>query len=204
MDGNIYNFKSKEEEYFSYYLDELKLAGYIDEWYYEKDTFNLSESVSLPYLTFSRKKIIEKYEFILHKASITADFTIRWNKKAENIFYLNPVIPIVFKIKDIPFRINSQDVSYVEIKAEYEGNTSSSISFPYKQKWLYSKYGIYIQKIRPFSYTKTKGILFQNTFTPEIVIGKEIYYKNCKGGKTGESKLKYNIKSLKNFITDII
>jgi len=195
-------FKSQVEEYFSYYLEELQEAGYISEWFYENDTFDLSDSISKPYLLQGKYKVLEKTEHLLHKASITADFTIIWADKAKNIFYLDRGIPINCNVKDIPFRINNMEepTSYIEVKGSHEANTSSSISFPYKQKWLYNSNDIYVQKIKPFAPKPKSNILFQNTFTPKKVIDIERYIRDCKYGRKGESKLKYDYKTLNQFI----
>jgi|GEM_PF-2407877 hypothetical protein len=195
-------FKSQVEEYFSYYLEELQETGYIREWSYESDTFDLSESVSEPYLQQGKYKVLEKAEHLLHKASITADFTVVWTDKAKNIFYLDRGEPIDCNAKDIPFRINNMGAptSYIEVKGSHEANTSSSISFPYKQKWLYDKDDIYIQKIKPFAPKTKSGILFQSTFTPKKVIDIERYARDCKYGRKGDSKLKYNYKTLNQFL----
>ena len=197
--------KSKEELYFSYYLEELKDAGFVKEWSYESDTFKLSDSISLPYCTNSKKGVLAKEEHILRKSSLTADFTICWNfNKSKNIFVLHPGEPISINVKLIPFRIGiiSEDevYSYVEVKASNEIRTSSSISFPYKQKWVYDKYGIYVQKIKPFHPTKKSNILFQNTFTPMNVIRQEVYKIKCPGGNVGDSKLKYPVRTLQDYL----
>jgi hypothetical protein len=198
-------FKSQIEEYFSYYLEELQEAGYVREWFYENDTFELSESVYEPYLQQGKYKVLEKTEHLLHKASITADFTIVWTDKAKNIFYLDKRIPINCNVKDIPFRVNNMDqlISYIEVKGSHEANTSSSVSFPYKQKWLYDKEGIFIQKIKPFAPKSKSGILFQSTFTPKKVIAIERYIRDCKFGRQGDSKLKYDYQTLNQFLYNI-
>ena len=202
-------FKSQVEEYFSYYLEELQEAGYISEWFYENNTFDLSDSISEPYLLQGKYKVLEKTEHLLHKASITADFTIVWTDKAKNIFYLDREVPINCKVSEIPFRISWKahqwpfPISYIEIKGSSEAKTSSSVSFPYKQKWLFWKEGIYIQKIKPFAPKKKSGILFQSTFTPKKVIDIERYVRDCKYGRQGESKLKYDYKTLNQFIYNI-
>lgn len=201
----MYKFKSQVETYFSYYLEELKSADFVEDWWYERDIFLLSPPISLPYLFIGKNNILEKTEHVLHKASITADFTIQWTKKAENIFYLNREKPIKTPIKSIPFRLsynNGSLLSLVEIKGSNESNTSSSISFPYKQKWLYYIYNILIQKIRPFKNTLQSDILFQKTFTPIKVINLEVYKKNCKFGNKGTSKLKYKYRTLIEFLNN--
>ena len=196
-----YEFKSTIELYFSYYLEELQDNGYIDWWGYESSTYDLSESVSLPYKQYLKSgKIKDKLEHVMHKASITADFTIEWLEKAKNVFYLDVNEPIDYmsSVRDIPFRVNGNLVSEVEIKGSSERTTSSSVSFPYKQKWCYQLYKVYIQKIKPIH--PTKGLLFGDTFTPKKVIKEEVYKRDCKWGKKGESKLKYEIKTLDEFI----
>lgn len=208
-----YDFKSREEEYFSYYLEELKQAGFVKDWGYEVNTFTLSEPVVNYYYKNVRGKTVVKSEHLLREASITADFSILWDKKAENIFYLNTEVPIKGSVRDIPFRVNTtveedgeqKFISYVEIKAYYEKNTSSSISFPYKQKWLYDKTGIYIQKIKPFSPKKSKraDTLFNLTFTPRKVINLEVYRRNTSKNRIGESKLNYDVKTLNEFLFNL-
>ena len=193
-------FKSTEEEYFSYYLEDLKEAGYIEWWGYEVSTYILSEPLSLGYLQLDKKGNIKaKMEHLLREATITSDFTIKWLEKAKNVFYLDYSEEINCNVKDIPFRVDSifDKTSQVEVKGSMEFNTTSSISFPYKQKWCYQLHKVYIQKIKP--YHQKDGLLFDKTFTPKKVIELEVYARDCKFGKKGQSKLKYNVKTLKQY-----
>lgn len=202
-------FKSKSELYFSYYLDELKREGFIDKWFYEKYTFPLSEKYERGYLKQLKTKTVRRKEFLLHPSSITADFTIIWNIKAENIFYLNPNIPV----KDaslIPFRLSyhypEQLVSHVETKQAntFRSNTSD-ISFPYKQKFVRDKYNIYIQKVVPFNLNSKPKCLFLTTFTPKQAVIEEVYKKIVKKKgkiihKVGDTKFKYPTRTLNEFL----
>lgn len=200
MNNEYFNkvpLKSLTELYFSYYIDELVDAGFISQWWYEKDTFKLADSVHYHYEQYNKKatKVIEKKELLLRKASITADFTILWNDSSLNVFIRQLDVsnsPLVCKITDIPFKGNNW-YSYIETKGEYEGNTSSSISFPYKQKWVYQLHNIYIQKIQPF-------ILFEKTFTPTKVMKLSTYKRDGKYGKKGQSSLKYEPRTLKEYL----
>lgn len=202
----IAEFKSKEELYFSYYLEELKEAGFIINWYYEKDKFELTPKVELPYKKQLVSKIKKDFEFLLHPSSITADFTIEWDKSAENIFYLNPEIPVI-NVKDIPFRVLTDNISYVESKQArtFKANTSD-ISFPYKQKFVYLLHGIFIQKIVPFNLKLKPESLFSLTFVPDKVLKEEIYKVNTKDKKgiithkPGDSKFLFKTKTLKEFL----
>ncbi len=199
-------FKSTIEEYFSYYLNELKDNGFIEWWKYESNTYNLSDSISSIYLQYDKKgNIKEKSESLMREASITSDFTIKWLEKAKNVFYLDRTEPIHYmsRIKQIPFRVDNiiDKISQVEIKGSSEASTSSSVSFPYKQKWCYQMYNIYIQKIKPFH--PTKGLLFEETFTPLKVMEYEIYKRDCKWGKAGTSKIKYKNITIEQFLQNI-
>jgi hypothetical protein len=136
----------------------------------------------------------------MRKASITSDFTIKWSERAKNVFYLDVTEPINSLIRYIPFRVDDpkERISQVETKGSSERTTSSSISFPYKQKWCYQLHNVYIQKIKPFH--PLKGLLFGDTFTPKEVIKLERYKRDCKYGKKGNSKIKYDIKTLEEYV----
>lgn len=197
-----YEMKSHIELYFSWWLDELKREGFIKEWWYEEYTFPLAEQIKVPYKKQLKTKVKEEEEIILERASCTADFTIVWSEKAKNIFYLDRNEPLKGGVRDIPIRLSDPDklISHIETKGNNESSTSSSISFPYKQKWVYQKYGAFIQKVKPFSYKVNKNILFQSTFYPAKVLETEVYKRNCKFGKQGESKIRHKTTTLKQFL----
>jgi len=200
------DFKSDIEFYFHLYCKELEVAGFIKEYFYEANTFDLCEPYSRKYLVQGKNKVIEKEEFLLHKSSITADFTIFWTEKARNIFYLDVTIPIIVLAKTIPFRLAKEDgyklATFVETKGMSESSTSSSVSFPLKQKQLVKDKQIFIQKIKPFSPINGSNSLFEATFTPRKVVDLEIYKRDCKWGKKGQSKIKYKIVTLEQFLKD--
>lgn len=191
-------YKSLEEVYFAAYLEELRINGFISSFHYEKHTFELTDSVSIPYLKQLKTKVVSKDEHILAKTSLTSDFTIYWNDKASNIFFLDK--SPIRNVKRIPFRVdNNLKISEVEIKAINESNTSSSISFPVKQKWVYDKHKIFIQKIKPFDPKNVKS-LFTLTFYPEFVINDLTYKRTTKFGIKGTTKIKGKFKTIKTFL----
>jgi hypothetical protein len=201
-------FKSTEELYFSYYLEELKEAGFIYNWIYESSKFNLTEKVELNYIKQMKNKLKNETEFLLHPSSITADFTIEWNILAEDIFYLN-VNKAVKNIKIIPFRLSDINggaslKSLIEIKplGTFKANTSN-ISFPYKQKFVCKTHGIYIQKIIPFNLKPKPSSLFYNTFVPKKVIELETYKVNTKIAHVGDTKFKFKPITLLEYLNKI-
>jgi hypothetical protein len=193
------DFKSQEEYYFYLYCEELKDAGFIKEIEYESSTFDLCKPYSRRYLQQLKTKIVQKEEYLLHKSSITADFTIKWTEKAINIFVLDSEIPILCNVKDIPFRASESifiiPYSLIEVKPTNESTITSSISFPLKQKQLQRDYGLYIQKIKPFDLKKK--CLFYETFVPKKVSQLEVYKRLP---NVGETKFKYKTRTLEEYL----
>lgn len=201
---NEVEYKSIDELYFAYYLEELKNHGYIRDYKYEYHTYVLAGSKSLRYTKQLKTKTKEMREAILKPVTLTSDFTIEWAWKAKGIFFLDANKPIE-DVKSIPFRLSIHPnnlVSEIEVKPYNEINTSSSISFPVKQKWVYAQHGEYIQKIIPYN-PKNEKCLFSLTFYPEAVIEDLKYKVNSKFGKKGESKIKGNYRTILEYLDDI-
>ncbi len=191
-------FKSKEELYFSYFIDELSAAGFIKSWGYEVSKFELSKPVVLNYVLQMKTKTKSDTIHLAHGATCTSDFTIEWDASAIDIFVLRGITPVTKdRLRLIPF-YDMLGKSEIEIKPESEF-MNSSVSFPYKQKWVLDKHGVLIQKIKPFG-KKGKGTLFDQTFYPAKVLAEETYKVNTKQGKIGESKLKFKTRTLKEFL----
>lgn len=200
-DGN--DFKSDLELYFYWYLKELEVAGFVTNISYETSTFMLTEPYARDYLIKGARGPLNRSEHLLHKSSITSDFTFTFLPKAEGIFYVG-VEPINRPIKTIPFRLSTEDSTnlecLVEVKSVQERSaTTSNVSYPYKQKFCLEKYGKLIHKVKPYS-PQGRNCLFETTFTPELVLNKERYVKNCKYGKKGASKIKFETRSLDEFL----
>jgi len=182
------NWRSTEEEYFSYYLDELKERDFVKEWYYESSTFTLSDGVSFNSSVISQAK------------SITSDFTIKWN--LDNNPFISTCSTSLKKAKkqDVKKAIflvyskdcTNEDMSYIEIKSPFEKSVSSSYSFPYRQSWLLQKEDIFIQKVIPRG-----NNLFHFTFTPKKVQGLEVYSIKS---KKGQSKIKWSVRNLDEYL----
>lgn len=146
-------FKSDEELYFSWWLDELKENCIIIRWEYEYSSYPLSPCV---------KQIVNgKTKTLLQEHSYTPDFHIVWN--------------VSYKEK-LGIRLMEEDVlgSLVDVKGGYSNNFND-MRFPLNQKWLYQKYGLYVNKIIPVSGFRInskkekvlKKCLFSETFTPK-------------------------------------
>ena len=207
---NGYTVKSFLEYYFALWLNTLVSAGYIDRWTYEETKYPLFGGLKLPYKKQLKTKVVDTEEHIFAVASYTEDFSIFWNIKSRNIFYLDPNTPTAKPTREIPFRLCNPAVldylvSMVDVKSTNASTTSSSVSQPYKSKWVYKTYGILIHKIYPFSLGKIdyKKTLFYRTFFPEEVLRLERYKKDCKWGNRGELKVKYPTNTLKEFLNSL-
>ena len=82
------------------------------------------------------------------------------------------------------------DTFYIDVKGEFAGRTNSTqYTFPIKQKWMYDKYQIYVNKIVPSKLFKqtfepAKLLSYPRTSSgkyiisePNLLNGKKLYYK---------------------------
>lgn len=144
------NYRSKEEDYFSWWLDDLAEKGFIKSALYEPHQYLLSDKVP----------------GLLRKHVYTPDWIIEFT-----------TVPDFMKQFHI---VNKMWV--VDIKGSFNGaRNTSAITFPLNQKWMYQRYGIYVDKIIPKE-------LFENTFTPKR-------YLKTDGGDR-ERKINWKIKTL--------
>lgn len=207
----VEGFDSKEEKWFNYYLSELKQKGYINEFYYQPETFTLCDEYHKN--VFVKRKNHNKPTEVklLNGAVYSPDFLIEWNKKAHGILfwwgggvyeqgatrYSKPrrdaFIPFVAQSTE-----DQQIVSWIDVKGTFG---MSDRSFSLTQKWVASK-GLFVQKI-VISLCE-KGLFYRSGF-PRVVVAEETYKKDYKrGGKTlahaGDSKIKVEIKLLEHWL----
>jgi len=132
--------KSKEEQYFEWWLRELEGAGIIESYKYEPPPFLLSSRVTQTICKQLKTKTKFVDRTLLREHRYTLDFLIFWNKTPKWLYAQNLI-------------------SHVDVKGSYARNFND-IAFGINQKWLYNDYGIYVQKVVP-----TK--LFARSFTPK-------------------------------------
>ena len=176
------NYDSQEELYFSWYLDELKEVGYIENYEAQPESYVLSEPAFYEYdkrLKTKTKTVVKK---LIREHIYTADFRIAWAEKARGLFF-NKLIDRV-DLSKIPFVSNYYFTSTIEIKPTFDQNNMTRL-FTINQKWMYQKQGVYVQKIVPVK-------LFSETFTPKRYL---LTNKSLK-----PRKLKYTPETLEQFI----
>jgi len=186
---NRYNpgdLDSNGEVYFSWYLDELKHAGYVEEYTSQPAKYQLTESVKSSYIKElkTKDKLIDTT--LLHAHHYTADFEIFWLYKALDVF-VRPLQEA--KNKSAPFYnhvepIQGDIISTIEIKPIFDQNNMTRL-FRINQKWVYDSFGAYIQEIKVQK-------LFEQSFTPKR-------YLLTDSGKQAR-RLKYKPRTLEEFL----
>jgi hypothetical protein len=180
LDKQLYDrLRNDEEKNFYYFLLELENNNIISNIKYEEKSFLLSDKIEYEDIIKLKTKVKIKTKTLLHPHEYTPDFTFE---------VINKVIA------NSIFKITFRGVCYIDVKGEFTRNFNSSITFPLNQKWMYQRYGIYVEKVIPNS-------LFKKTFLP-LEVKKNSYYKI--GSRKGKSKLDYKPKTLKMFLKEIL
>jgi len=154
-------FDSKEELYFSWYLNQLRNQGYIDSWdKFENvnDPYPLTEGLVWDYVK-PMKRVEDKQleQVILAPSSYTPDFKIWWNPKARGIFVTDLNIGSTEKIAT-PF-ISQDSISIIETKGNHDNNNMTRLAIN-NIKFVYQKFGVFINMVKV-------PTIFKNTFTPD-------------------------------------
>ena len=147
-------FDSVEEEWFSVWLRTAENRGMVDDIIYHPSSFILAPKQSIEKEVQLKTKTKTVNRFLLHPHTYTPDFA----------FYITNFIH-KYDHGLVPCKGN---IVFVDVKGVFSGgrHNNSSITFPISQKWVYAKYGIYINKVVPEKF-------FKKTFVPkELTIGK--------------------------------
>jgi hypothetical protein len=161
MEHEIY--RSDEEIYMSWWLDELVEAGYVKHYKYEERTLILMNEVKMPWTEQMKTGTKKREHHLFAQSTYTPDFEITWNTKAFGIF-----IP-GFATAHRPYFMGAEYVDdcadcLIDVKGDHAMGASrgnfSQFSFPYKQKMAWQNLKIYVQKVVPIK-------LFRETFVPQ-------------------------------------
>lgn len=155
------NFDSDEELQFYWYLMELKNEGLITDVKYHPQVFSLSNKILHVYDKPLKTKSKEIEVTLLSEHRYQADFYFFWTESLNGRFYSS--INSRFSL-NYPFITNQSQksgryFSIVDVKGTFNQNDAYR-RFSIDQKWVYQRYGLYVQKIIPVH-------LFKNTFTPK-------------------------------------
>ena len=146
------NFDSKDELYFSYWLEELD--EFILGWESHPDPFKLFDGLSIIKQVQLKTKVKQVEKTLLQPHVYTPDFFI-------NVTH------------NFPFKKHIIS-NYIEIKPKFDRYNMTRL-FHINQKWVFDKFGIYVQQI-------IVDTLFKQTFVPR----KCAFLKNGERGKRFE------------------
>ena len=157
---------SDEEKYFLCWAEEAKEAGLVRRIKYQPKPFTLCEPVKIVSHTGAKGK--EHRFHLLNEHIYTADFLLEWEPLATEIGMVRSLLNSTSKGKAY-FNCNQRKdgllYSVIDTKGSYSENVND-IRFPLNQKWVYAKYGIYVQKVVPFGNGAVDSCMFTKLWTP--------------------------------------
>jgi hypothetical protein len=150
--------RSDEEWYFSFWLDELVSIGIVKRYMYESNTFTLSKAKTYPHLLIMKTKTKLTEKSLLEGHEYTPDWCIEWSEEYLNRFY-RIINDETCTVKCPFFAIRStkdgKPYTFIETKGSYDANNMIRL-FRITQKWLYDKYGLYVELLKiPDLFKKT-------------------------------------------------
>ena len=171
------DLQSMEELYFVWWLCDLKDEGYVEDAWYEDDTFTLSKGYSKLYTKRMKTKTKVEEEAVLPSLVYTPDFKIKWTEKARGVFYHDLVSEEKVTHGRKPLYSLGEDlVSYVEIKPSFDFNNMTRY-VKIKINWLFSEAGIFVNLVKVPD-------IFKSTFVPDR------YFLTDEGKRTRQIKFK--------------
>lgn len=165
------DFDSDEELYFSWYLEELIENGFIKGFVLHPKTYQLSDPIFYEWEELLKTKSKPRVSKLLEDHVYTPDFLINWNEKARGIFY-EEIDSLEGLPKNLPYFIADDGKSIIEIKPSFDQNNMTRLVM-INIKWVYEKFGDYVQKVIPIPSVSKAGkispgtALFAKTFTPK-------------------------------------
>ena len=155
-------YKSGEEWYMTWWLEDLLKSSIITEYLYEPNNFILSKATSYPILRQLKTKTKIDQLSLIQEHSYTPDFRVKWNKKYEHVIY-RQIDDTTCRNKPPFFAVVSPKTgdhyTFIEVKGSFDYNNMTR-QFRVSQKWMYDKYKIFIELV-------IIPKLFQKTFVPK-------------------------------------
>lgn len=175
---------SQSEVYFEWWLEELKACGLVSS-YTRGKPFELFPPLAFAYIQNYKTKLpLVKNANVLRNIIYTPDYTVLFNEKlvgklfglVDNKFIQevgrelapgNIWQEILFLTSDkegnAEYRLHF-DVKPPAQAVRFSGALGSSRDFPIKQRLMFEKYGIFVNKVIPYG---QKESLFKKTFMPK-------------------------------------
>ena len=114
------HFRSNEEWYFSWWLDDMLDYGYIKSWEYESEKFTLSDSFKQDYYKKTRNSEKKSQFSYLLGCTYQPDFKVIWDESAKGLFYYNMEDKSMLGKSDLPYFAAQEDITRIEIKPNHD------------------------------------------------------------------------------------
>lgn len=167
LQKELEEFDSKEEWYFTWWLNELKKHNVVLDYTCQPKAFDLSSPIILDNYKQLKTKKKEHKKKLLEGHIYTCDFRIVWNQKSLNFLHKDVNGGIEFGLDKSIYLYsqmeNNERVSYIETKGEFDFANMTRLA-TINIKWVYEKYGIYVNLVK---IGKKRNSFFDKTFTPE-------------------------------------
>lgn len=199
------NFDSKEEEYFYWWLQELEQAGIIHRIKYQPKPFVLSVNQDVLFGEQLKTKVKKRSVSLLKGHEYQADFLFYWTPEAKNIMFADYNDILDKSIKKFPFIANyskEKDCNFtvIDVKGTFSQNDAWR-RFSVDQKWVFQRYGIYVQKMISHPSIDKKGVMHPaNALFPQTFIPRQ--FQTTDTGKF-KRKIKYPVKFIEDYLKDI-
>jgi len=154
--------KSDEERWFVWWMMEMVQEGYITDVKYEKYKWRLTsdEPYWIKKFMKTKTKVIQRSLFQDH--IYTCDYSITFADKARYYFFEDITDRKAIFNKTVPLYSDDKNLVHIEVKPSFDQNNMERL-FRINQKFLYNKYGTYINMIKPANF---RGCFFGTYFCP--------------------------------------
>lgn len=183
--------ENKFELYFEWWLNDMQKMGLVRKWKKEPESLlMLDPMVIYSQVHFERKESRTVSHNLLNPATYTRDYDVEFHKSLLDVFiglivkeedsyvlkelyerkkadtYYDFSYYYLFNQKEISedYFTVSFDVKPGAAAIRFSSGLGSSREFPYNQKLMVEKYGIFVNKVIP---CKDRNSLFNKTFIPE-------------------------------------
>ncbi len=188
-------FDSNDELYISYWLQELKDFGIIDD-FFRAESYTLNDPLIIEYEEEKQLKtktsFVKKKQTLIPEKEYTPDFKIFWNQDFTKLYKFVSWLDNC-KVQNIV--VQDLGISILEVKPIYDKHNMIRL-FKTNQAIMWSRHNIYVSLVDYES-------LFEKTFTPRrYIIENGTYKNNSKHGTKGTSKISWKVKVLEEFINN--
>lgn len=152
-------FDSQEEVEFYHWCKEAEAHGYIKDFLYHAESYPLSDRVAVQEEKMLKTKVKTVEKFLLHPHEYTPDFIIYPTEKFLEFDHdLRPYFEMIF----------------IDVKGGF-GIYHNQREFSINQKWMYSKYGIFVNKVVPEKFFKRTWVPAAATVSPKKKTARKKY-----------------------------